>query len=102
MTTRNINQFAASVAKLGKDEIKHNGVSTIIENGKPVVVSTEHDSVVELASELRHLAAKILADEREYASNEVISRMTKDKDLLAEYAKRFQSSSDDSDHIPNV
>lgn len=96
MTTRNIKQFAASVAKLGKDDIKHNDVATITENGKAVVVSAEHDEVVKLASELRQIASKLLTDEREYANDEVIRRMTKDKDLLAQYAMRLQQSNDES------
>lgn len=94
MTTRNIKQYVASVNKLAKDELKFTDIVTIVDNGEPVVVSSEHDDVVELASVLRKLATKLLADEREFANSEMINRIMKDKSLIAEYARKMQASSE--------
>lgn len=94
MTTRNIKQYVASVNKLAKDELKFTDIVTIVDNGEPVVVSSEHDDVVELASVLRKLATKLLADEREFANSEMIDRIMKDKSLIAEYARKMQASSE--------
>lgn len=94
MTTRNIKQYVASVNKLAKDELKFTDIVTIVDNGEPVVVSSEHDDVVELASVLRKLATKLLADEREFANSEMMDRIMKDKSLIAEYARKMQASSE--------
>lgn len=93
MTTRNIKQYTASVNKLAKDELKFTDIVTIVDGGEPVVVSSEHDDVVELASVLRKLATKLLADEREFANEEMINRIMKDKSLIAEYALKMQAAS---------
>ncbi len=100
MTTRNIKQFIASVNKLSKDEIKHTDINTIFENGSAVIVSAEHDEIVEIASDLRKLAAKLLSDERDFANAEVINRMTKDKDLMAQYALKLQKNETNSQRKP--
>lgn len=96
MTTRNIKQFVASVNKLGKDEIKHTDITTVVENGSAVIVSAEHDEILKVASDLRKLATKLLTDERDFANAEVINRMTKDKDLMAEYALKLQHDAEPS------
>lgn len=90
MTVRNIKQYAASVNKLVKDEIKHEDLATIVENGKPVIVTTEHDELVIVAAELRKLASKLLNDERDFVNKEVVERVTKDQDLMAVYARKLQ------------
>lgn len=85
MVSRNISQFEASVNKLKKDSIKHTGVEPIVENGKQILVSAEHDQVVNLATSLRSLASQILADERNYADEETIKLLMKDRSKLVEY-----------------
>lgn len=94
MVTRNISQFNASVNKLKKDTIKHTGVEPIFENGKQVLVSSEHQAVVDLASELRSLAAKILSDERKYADEETIKLLLKDRSKLVEYVTSQKKDDD--------
>lgn len=94
MTTRNIKQFEASVNKLADSQIKHTDVETIMENNKPEVVSTDHEKVLELAATLRRLAAKLIADEKQFANDEILQKMMKDKDLMAEYAARLTAGSD--------
>lgn len=90
MVTRNISQFTASVNKLKKDSIKHTGVETIFENGKQILVSNEHQQVVDLASELRSLASKIISDERKYADEETIKLLMKDRSKLVEFVNKQQ------------
>lgn len=104
MSTRNVKQFGASINKLSHDDLKYSDIMTITENGKPVIVSVEHDDIIELASELRKLASKLLSDERDFANAEVVRRMTKDKDLLVEYAMKMQrqASEEDSRHVDIV
>lgn len=90
MTVRNISQISNSVNKLAGDKVKHTTVKNITENGKDLLVTAEHDEIVQVADQLRKIASKLLADEREYAEQAVVEIMMKDKASLIEYVKEMR------------
>ena len=89
MSTRNVNQFMASVQKLAKDDLKFTGVVPIKENNGDVLVSDQHDDVVKIANMLRQMASKLLSSERTYADEEIVRQMSKDKKFIAAYAAKI-------------